>query len=144
MKKNFYFNTSIEKLWSFLEDIEKHKLWMEGLVSVKYVEPKDKSHIKAYILTIEEGKNNYNDYYGYISLCEKPFILETISENENFTCYNQYRLSVENQMIKLEYSSQFICHKLKYKIIFGLIGGLFSKIMVNKFMKNLTKLVQSD
>ena len=56
MKKNFEFNTNIETLWSYLRDIEKHKLWMDGLVSVKYVEPKDKSHNVAYILTIVKYK----------------------------------------------------------------------------------------
>ena len=144
MKKTFQFNTNIETLWSYLRDIEKPKLWMDGLVSVKYVEPKDKSHITAYILTIEEGKNNYNDYYGYIHTEEKPTKLKTISENENFICTNEYILSSHNNITTLDYSSQVICYKLKYKIIFGIIGGLFSKIMVNKFMKNLKKLVESN
>ncbi len=144
MKKTFVFNTEIEKLWNFLRDIETYKLWMEGVVNVKYVEPKDKSHTTAYILTIEEGKNNYNDYYGYIHTEEKPNKLITISQNENFICTTKYILSSHNNATILEYSSEFLCYKLKHKIIFGLIGGLFSRIMIKKFIKNLKHLVEKN
>ena len=143
MKGIFKFNTDINTLWDYIEDFEKQKLWMEGLIDIKYVEPKDSKHLKAYIVTIKEGSKN-SDYYGYTEISNKPNKLRIIMQNDNFTTTTEYNLSQEGDIAILSYDASFVSHKLIVKIIFGIIGFLFSKIMMKKFMNNLKKLVEKN
>lgn len=75
IQETTFFNCSRERLWSYIEEPEKQKLWMKGLLSNESTSPGHEGVGSTFRMVIQEGRKPAT-YDGEVTAHDKPRRLE--------------------------------------------------------------------
>lgn len=137
LNKTILIKASIEHVWSYLEDSEKQKQWMHGLVDIKKID-----EVNAIIYIKEGGRTNpYNVRVLHSNPPSRLHIL-MYDDRKKFESTADYHLSKQGEFTSLEYLSEIKVNTLFMKIMMALLGKAFSNIMLNKMFKSLKTIAE--
>lgn len=137
-----------ERLFSFLEEPEKQKQWMKGLLETQAV-GEEKSGIvgSKFRMKIKEGRK-VADYDGVITAYEKPKQLAIEMTGPTFpegaVMHVDYRLADLGGRTRLDYRAEMKCSKplpLWMRLLMPLFK-VFGKVQLWSFMKALQRLAE--
>ena len=143
-----WFNCSPHHLWTFIEDPEKQKLWMKGLVDNQSTSPPPVRPGSTFHLRIKEGRY-INDYDGEIVAREAPNFLSIRFWGGSFSpgmiMSVDYRLSEENGGTRLDYESRVEGKRPGFFLwlLLSTIVRLFGKMHLKSFLKRLKELAEA-
>ena len=125
-------------VYAYLEDPEKQKLWITGLVNTEYLD-KDQ---KNFVVHIKEG-SKVKEYKGSTIDHNKPYLLKVSLGDKNFTVITTYTLEEVNSCTKLNYHAEIVLHSLLAKVMFTL-SFFISILIVKKQIKGLQKIIEQQ
>lgn len=130
---------SVEHVWTYLDDFEKQKQWMTGLVNIKVIDN------ATSIVYIKEG-GKINPYNIKILHSNPPNRLHVLmfDDKRKFEGTSDYNLSQEGEFTKLDYFYDIQVNTFFMKLIMLTIGGIFSKIMMKKFFKTMKAVAEQS
>jgi uncharacterized protein YndB with AHSA1/START domain len=132
---------SITKVFDFINDASKHKLWLEGLedtVREPGYDPKNPLGSK-FQQKIRDGKK-VEVYDGEVTAFARPRHLGARVYNKAISVQIDYQLTKVKKHTLLEFTSQVTFHNLALKMVAGL--GLSRSIMRGILEKQMTSLKQ--
>lgn len=130
-------NAPIERVFQFIDEEEKTKLWIEELVGNTYIgtfDPKNPVGAK-FKQKLKEG-GRIAEYDGEVLAYQKPNLLSIRLGNKMFSVDVTYRLSKIPNGTHIDY----ICKQTFHSLIARITGTLFSGFMNRVFRKQMTKL----
>jgi uncharacterized protein YndB with AHSA1/START domain len=142
IEQTAWFNCSPERLWPFLTEPDKQKLWMKGLQ--ENVATNDVKGVgNTFRMKIKEGWKN-TDYEGVVTAYEEPTHLAVrlwgggLPREARMNV--DYRLSVVNGQTKMAYVAQMEGAQfgLFLRLLMPLIK-LFGRLRLRKFLETLKK-----
>jgi hypothetical protein len=139
MKINIKSNS--EKIFSFLSDAEKQKLWVKELVKIEYENPKDPA--SNFTLFLKEG-GKINAYNGYTKYYNIPHNLVVVLSNPNFTVETNYSLIEQKDGSTTLYYSCHLIVKSFFARMFTPLAYIFSKIILKKQLKALKQCAETN
>src|SRR5271165_6438550 len=118
----------IAKVFDFINDEDKHKLWLEGLVETIREPGYDRKNPLGSKFTqkIREG-NKVEVYDGVVTAFERPKHLGARVRNKSLTVQADYRLRSVKKITHLEFVTEVTFHNLALKLVAG--TGLSKTIM---------------
>ncbi len=130
-------NAPIERVFDFIQDPEKHKLWLQGVEETRYIEPYDPDHRVGtkFKQKIREG-GSVKEYDGEVLAFEKPSHLGILLHCPQFKVRVDYRLTAVGTGTHLDYECNLTC----FSWFFRVMAGLFSWFMRGMVRKQLNKL----
>ena len=141
------FTCTPETLWSHIEEPEKQKLWMKGLLSNEQTSPGPKGVGSTSRMVIQEGRKAA-EYQGEMTAYDKPHRMEVVMSGGSFAkgmkIRVDYRLTAQGPQTRLDYVCKAEMEKpgLFMKLMFFAVG-LFGKMQLRGFMKTLRKQVEA-
>jgi carbon monoxide dehydrogenase subunit G len=147
IKETTVFQCSPERLWSYLDEPDKQKLWMKGLLSNEPTGPKPKGVGSTFRMVIQEGRRSAS-YDGDVTVYERPRRLEVRVWGGNLPrgmiMRVDYRLTDLGGQTRLDY--QATCEGTKpgllVRMLFVLFK-LFGQMQLRSFLRKLRTLVES-
>ena len=132
------------KVFDFINDAEKHKLWLDGLEETIREPGYDPKHPlgSRFQQRIREGKK-VEVYDGEVTAFDRPRHLGARVYNKALTVHVDYRLTKVKKHTHLEFVSDVTFHSLAFKLLAGFSGSLARGIL-EKQMKTVKKLVEAD
>ncbi len=134
----------IEIVFSYLNDDEKMKLWMEGLESIDY--PKGKKTEKRvgnkFIHTIKEGLNTQT-YKGIITAYEPPSLLAVKLAHPAHRMEVTYELTAYGRKTELDYHCELVFPSLFHRLM-GVSFSWFTKRILKSQMAKLKQLAEQE
>lgn len=141
-----YFNCSRERLFSYIEEPEKQKLWMKGLLSNETTSPGHKGVGSTFRMVIQEGRKAAT-YDGEVTAHERPARLEVRVWGGNLpkgmTMRVDYRLSEERGMTRLDYLVSAEGKISFFMRMMFRVFKIFSRMQLRSFLKTLKRLVET-
>jgi len=138
-------NCPPERLWPFLEDPEKQKLWMKGLLENVATSTQQTGVGATFKMKIKEG-GKIAEYFGEVLKYERNKLLGiklwggALKDMEVFV---DYRLIDLNGRTRLDYLATMEIKGLMMKI-FSPLFKAFSMMQLKSFFKILKRLAESD
>jgi len=132
----------IDKLFSYVEDKEKMKLWMEGLEETVYTTPLDLTNPVGtkFKQKIREG-GRVQEYDGELLAYEKPKHLAVRIGNKHFQAMADYRFTPTHDGTRLDYTCDVNCHSWIARMM-SVLFGWFMKRILRKQMAKLKELAE--
>jgi uncharacterized protein YndB with AHSA1/START domain len=134
----------IGKVFDFINDDTKHKLWLEGLEETIREPGYDRKRPlgSKFKQKIKEGKK-IEVYHGEVTAYERPKHLGARVYNKSFSVQVDYRLTKIKNLTHLEFSSEVTFHSLAVKMLAGLSGSIM-RAVIEKQMKAVKQLIESE
>jgi len=134
----------IDIVFSFLNDDEKMKLWMEGLESIEYPKGKDlKNPVGTeFIHTIKEGGHS-QQYVGSVTEFSAPTLIAVELHNSAFQINVTYELIAKSRKTQLDYHCEIVFASLFHRIMGFLFCGFTNRILKSQ-MKSLQLLSEQE
>lgn len=137
-----------ERLFSFLEEPEKQKQWMKGLLETQAVGDENPGVVGSkFRMKIKEG-GKVADYDGVITAYDKPKQLAIDMTGPTFPAgaimHVDYRLTDLGGRTRLDYRAEMQCTKplpLWMRLLMPLFK-VFGKFQLKSFMKTLQRLAE--
>ncbi len=138
-KTSILIKAPVEHVWTYIEDFEKQKQWMRGLVDIKRIDD-----VKS-IVYLKEGRKT-NPYNIKVLHSKPPSRLHVLmfDDKKKFEGTSDYNLSQEGEFTKLDYLCDMQVNSFFMKIMMFTIGGIFSKIMMNSFFKKMKQVTEAS
>jgi len=133
---------SIDKVFDFVDDKEKLKLWMDGLEETTYVTERDPANPVGtkFKQKIREG-GRVQEYDGEVLAYEKPKHVAVRIGNAYFHAVADYRFTPIDRGTRLDYTCDVTCHGWFVKLM-GYLFGWFAKRILRKQMAKLRELAE--
>lgn len=147
IKETALFRCPIERLWDHIEQPEKQKLWMKGLLSNESTSPAKERVGATFRMVIHEGRKAAT-YDGEVTAHEKPYRLEVIFWGGNLPPGSRmrvdYRLHETTGQTRLDYVATLEGAKfgLFLRLLFPLFK-LFGRMQLRRFFRTLRQLVET-
>ncbi len=130
-----------ERLWSFIEEPEKQKLWMKGLLENRPLQNGPTEVGSRFHMKIKEG-GKVGEYEGIVTAYD-PYKHLAIrfwpvnkQKEKSFTCDSSYRLtSLRQKHTRLDYVCSVECGG--FMKVMSFLFGAFMKMQLKSFMKAL-------
>jgi carbon monoxide dehydrogenase subunit G len=141
------FTCTPETLWAHIEEPEKQKLWMKGLLSNEPTSSDPKGVGSTFRMVIKEGRKAA-EYQGEMTVYDKPHRMEVVMGGGSFPkgmkIRVDYRLTPQGPQTRLDYVCKAEMEKagLFFKLLF-VVFRLFGKMQLRGFMKALRKQVEA-
>lgn len=127
-----------ERLWSFIEEPEKQKLWMKGLLENRSLQNGPTEVGSRFMMKIKEG-GKVGEYEGIVTAYDpyKHLAIRVLGGKEkSFSCDSSYRLtSLRQKHTRLDYVCEIKCGGFM-KLMSFLFAPLM-KMQLKSFMKAL-------
>lgn len=143
-----YFRCPAEHLWTWIEEPEKQKQWMKGLLNNESTSPGGQKLGSTFRMTIQEGRKA-NSYDGEVTGHEWPRFLEVCLSGGNFPQGMRmrvgYRLSETAGVTRLDYSCAMEGKKcgLLLRMLF-VLAKVFSRMQLRSFLRQLKSLAEAS
>jgi uncharacterized protein YndB with AHSA1/START domain len=140
---SIYINAPIEKVFEYIDDDEKLKLWIDGLISTEYPDGlnRDNAVGTKFKQKLKEG-GKIVEYDGEVLAYTKPSFIKIKIWNPTFGVTVDYNLSPESEGTKLDYKAVIISDKWYFKL-FAPIIQLFNRGAVDKQLLRFKTVVES-
>ena len=141
------FTCTPETLWAHIEEPEKQKLWMKGLLANEPTSPGPRGVGSTFRMVIKEGRKSA-EYQGEVTAYDKPRLMEVTIVGGNLPkgmkMRAEYRLTQQGPQTRLDYTCNAEMAKagLFVKMMF-VVFRLFGKMQLRSFMRTLRKLVEA-
>jgi len=124
-------------VFQYLSNFDLQKLWIKELVKIEKLDTNDKN----FYLYLKEGRK-ISKYQGKTisSIPNKELVVEL--SNNSFTSKTSYFLTDKNDTTVLNYQVEMKIHSIFGKIMFILLGYIFSLIVLKNQMSALKKAVE--
>jgi uncharacterized protein YndB with AHSA1/START domain len=146
IERTILFNCTAEHLWSFLDEPERQKLWMKGLLENVPTSEGVKGVGSTFRMKIKEG-GKVGEYQGEVTAYDRPRHLAVRFWGGPFpkgaAMRADYRLSEQNGQTRMDYVASFECERLPFflRLLMPLLK-CFSAMQLRSFFKTLKKLVE--
>jgi uncharacterized protein YndB with AHSA1/START domain len=132
------------KVFDFINDAEKHKLWLEGLEDTIREPGYDPKHPlgSKFQQRIREGKK-IDVYDGVVTAFDRPKHLGARVHNKSVTVQVDYRLTKVKKHTHLEFVTEVTFHSLAFRMLAGVSGSIMRGIL-EKQMKTVKKLIEAE
>ena len=145
--KNIYtveIEAPIGKVFDFINDEAKHKLWVDGLEETIREPGYDRKHPvgSKFKQKIREGKK-VEVYDGEVTAYARPKHLGARVFNKSFTVQVEYRLTQVKKVTHLEFISEVTFHNLAFKLLAGLSKAV-TRGIIEKQMKTVKQLIEAE
>ncbi len=146
IQETAYFACSRERLFSHIEEPEKQKVWMKGLLSNEPTIPGSRGLGSTFRMVILEGRKAA-EYVGEVTAYDRPSRIEVRVWGgglpKGVSMRADYRLSEERGLTRLDYT----CTAegkigLFMRLMFGLIK-VFARRQLRGFLRTLKGLVEA-
>jgi uncharacterized protein YndB with AHSA1/START domain len=134
----------ITKVFDFINDANKHKLWLDGLeetIREPGYDPKNPLGSR-FQQKIREGKK-VEVYDGEVTAYDRPRHLGARVHNKALSVQVDYRLTRVKKHTQLEFISEVTFHNLAFKMLAGLSGSIMRGIL-EKQMKTVKQLIEAE
>jgi hypothetical protein len=130
-------NKPSSHVFQYLSNFDLQKLWIKELVKIEKLDTNDKN----FYLYLKEGRK-ISKYQGKTisSIPNKELVVEL--SNNSFTSKTSYFLTDKNDTTVLNYQVEMKIHSIFGKIMFILLGYIFSLIVLKNQMSALKKAVE--
>jgi uncharacterized protein YndB with AHSA1/START domain len=134
----------IGKVFDFINDETKHKLWLEGLEeTIREPGYNQKNPVGSkFKQKIREGKK-IEVYEGEVTAYERPKHLGARVHNKAFSVQVDYRLTHFKKMTHLEFTSEVTFHNLAFKMLAGMSRSIM-RAVIDKQMKAVKELIEAE
>jgi len=134
----------VEVVFSYLNDDEKMKLWMEGLESVEYPKGKKTAYRVGtkFIHTIKEGLNTQR-YKGIVTAYEPPTLLTVKLMHPAHRIEVTYELTSHGRKTELDYHCELVFTSTYYRIM-SVLFSWFTKRILKSQMAKLKLLAEQE
>ncbi|WP_417381555.1 SRPBCC family protein [Gimesia sp.] len=134
----------IEVVFSYLNDDEKMKLWMEGLESVEYPKRKNTENQVGtkFIHTIKEGLNTQT-YEGTFTAYEAPTLIAVELTHPAHRIEVSYELTSLGRKTELDYHCELEFASFYYRFM-GVLFSWFTKRILKTQMAKLKELAEQE
>ncbi len=134
----------VEIVFSFLDDDEKMKLWMEGLESIEYPNGKETENPVGtkFIHSIREGGHT-QQYTGTVTKYVKPTHLTVELSSAAFQINVEYELTENARKTLLDYKCEMVFGSLFHRVMGFLFCWLTKRILKSQ-MKKLKQLSEQE
>ncbi len=146
IQETAYFHCTRELLFSYIEEPEKQKLWMKGLLSNETTSPGHKGVGSTFRMVIQEGRKPAS-YDGEVTAYDKPSHIEVRFWGgclpAGMVMRADYRLSEEGGRTRLDYTATA---EGKVGFFMRLLMGvfkIFGRRQLRGFLKTLKGLVEA-
>ena len=146
IQETVYFHCTRETLFSYIEDPEKQKLWMKGLLSNESTSPGRKGAGSTFRMVIKEGRKTPS-YDGEVTAHDWPSRIEVRIWGGGLPAgmfmRADYRLSEEGGRTRLDYTATAE-GKIGFflRLMFPLFK-IFGRMQLRGFLKTLKGLVEA-
>src|SRR5262245_17986770 len=132
----------IDKLFEYVDDKEKMKLWMDGLEETTYVTQRDPANPVGtkFKQKIREG-GRVQEYDGEVLAYEKPKRIAVRIGNKMFDAIADYRFTPTHDGTRLDYTCEVTCHHWLARVM-KVLFGWFMKRILRKQMAKLKELAE--
>lgn len=137
-------NAPIAKVFDFINDETKHKLWLEGLeetIREPGYDPKKPLGSK-FRQKMREGKKT-EVYDGEVTSFQRPKHLGARVYNKSFSVQVDYRLKSVKKATELEFITEVTFHSLAFKLVAGLSRSLMRGVL-EKQMQTVKELIEAE
>jgi uncharacterized protein YndB with AHSA1/START domain len=147
MEYHAEFACTPEKLWPFLEEPEKQKLWMKGLLENRLTSDGPARPGSTFAMKIKEG-GSVSDYAGEITALERPRHLGIRFWGgcfpNNTVMRVDYRLADLRGRTRLDYVAEMEGGQMGFfmRLMMPLFK-LFGRLQLRSFMRTLKKLAEA-
>lgn len=137
-------NAPIGKVFDFINDETKHKLWLEGLEDTIREPGYDRKNPvgSKFKQKIREGKK-VEVYDGEVTAYDRPKHLGARVHNKSLSVQIDYRLKHVKKTTHLEFTSEVTFHNLALKMVAGMSRSIMRGIL-EKQMKTVKELIEAD
>ncbi|QDT90426.1 SRPBCC family protein [Gimesia algae] len=134
----------VEVVFSYLNDDEKMKLWMQGLESIEYPKGKKPGYKVGakFIHTIKEGLNTQR-YKGIVTVYEPPTLLAVKLAHPAHRIEVTYELTSLGRKTKLDYHCELEFASFYYRCM-GLLFSWFTKRILKSQVAKLKELAEQE
>jgi carbon monoxide dehydrogenase subunit G len=134
-----------EQLWPFLDEPEKQKLWMKGLLENEQAGPRGVG--STFRLTIREGRKA-EEYQGEVTAYDPPRHLAVRlggGAMKGMSMQVDYRLAPLDGGTRLDYVAEAdtACLPWVYKLLMPLVQ-LFGRFQLRGFLRTLKRLAEEE
>lgn len=135
--KTITFNKPSSHVFKYLSNFDLQKLWIKELIKIEKLDENDKNF---YLYLKEGGKITKYQGKTISSIPNTSLIVEL--KNESFTSTTSYFLENKNNKTILTYIVEMQIHTVFGKVMFTLLGYIFSFISLKNQMSALKKTVE--
>ncbi|WP_299462423.1 SRPBCC family protein [uncultured Gimesia sp.] len=134
----------IDVVFSYLEDDEKMKLWMEGLESIEYPEGKhvDNPVGTQFIHTIREGGHT-QQYHGTVTEFDPPTLIAVELHSAAFQISVTYELTSAGRKTQFDYHCEIVLASLFHRLM-GFLFWWLTKRLLKSQMTKLKELSEQE
>jgi carbon monoxide dehydrogenase subunit G len=134
-------------LWDYIEEPEKQKLWMKGLLANESTSPGDQGVGSTFRMKIQEGMK-VAEFNGLVTAREKPNRMEVTLDGGSFPAGSKlrvdYRLAEAGGKTRLDYTCVLEGGKFGFFMRLLLpLCKIFATMQAKSFMKTLKRLAES-
>jgi uncharacterized protein YndB with AHSA1/START domain len=135
----------ITKVFDFINDENKHKLWLEGLEETIREPGYNSKHPvgSKFQQKIREGKK-VEVYDGVVTAFNRPHHLGARVYNKGMSIQVDYRLTKVKKHTHLEFISEVTFQNLAFKMLAGAFSGPIMRNVIDKQMKALKQLIEAE
>jgi carbon monoxide dehydrogenase subunit G len=145
-KETTLFHCSRECLWSYIEEPDKQKQWMKGLISNESTNPGYKGVGSTFRMVIQEGRKQAT-YDGDVTVHDKPSRLEIRFWGGNFPrgmlMRVDYVLREEAGQTRLDYTCTAEGKVGFFMRVMFVLMKIFCRAQIRSFFRTLRTLVES-
>ncbi len=131
------FNKPSSHVFKYLSNFDLQKLWIKELIKIEKLDENDKNF---YLYLKEGGKITKYQGKTISSIPNKSLVVEL--KSESFTSTTSYFLENKNNQTILTYIVEMQIHTVFGKVMFALLGYIFSFIVLKNQMSALKKTVE--
>jgi hypothetical protein len=141
------FTCPADRLFSYIEEPDKQKTWMKGLLANESTSPGARGVGSTFRMKIQEGRKAA-DYDGEVTAYERPHRLEVLFWGGNFPAGCKvrvdYRLSPVGEQTRLDYVASMEGKKfgLFWRLLMPLIA-VFGRRQLRRFLRTLKQHVEA-
>jgi uncharacterized protein YndB with AHSA1/START domain len=137
-------NAPIGKVFDIINDSEKHKLWLDGLLETIHEAGYDPKHPlgSKFKQKIRDGKK-VEVYDGEVTAYKRPRHLGVRVFNEAFSAQVNYRLKTLKKKTHLSFTSEVTFKSVAFRMLAGFSGPMV-RGMLEKQLRKLKELAEAE
>jgi uncharacterized protein YndB with AHSA1/START domain len=134
----------IAKVFDFINDDTKHKLWLDGLVETIREPGYDRKHPvgSKFQQKIREGKK-IEVYDGEVTVFERPKHLGARVHNKSLSVQADYRLKSVKKTTHVEFTTEVTFHNVALKLVAGMSRSIMRAVL-EKQLKTVKELIEAE
>ena len=134
----------IAKVFDFINDDTKHKLWLHGLVETIREPGYDRKNPlgSKFRQKIRQG-NKIEVYDGEVTAYERPKHLGARVHNKSLSIQADYHLKSVKKTTQFEFTTEITFHNLALKLVAGMSRSILRGIL-EKQMKTVKELIEAE